>query len=488
MIKSKRHYRERMIGLKSSKNMILMLIVACQLMIMLDSSVMITALPEIGATMHLSTTSLTWVQNAYILVSGGLLLLGARTGDIIGKRRTLSLGIAVFTVASVLVGVAQSTEFLLISRALQGLAAAFATPSTLSLLSVSFTEAKERAKALAVYSAIAGAGGSVGLVLGGWLTEFVSWRVGMFINVPIGIAVLILAPRFLNETDKNAGKFDAMGALTSVLGMSALVFGFIQAASEGWDRPLTLISLAVGAAMLTSFVFIEARAKQPITPLRLFSNRRRSGAYLGRFLMVAGNYSLFFFLPQYLQNVLGFTAFQAGIAFLPMMLVQFGMMYAMPRLISRFGNLKVLIAGIAIAIIGTLLLSRLSSQTLYFPEMFFPLIIIGIGAGMVFSPFTSFGISEVEARDAGAASGLVNAAHQTGGSLGLAILVTVFEAAMGGGEASKSAFAHATSTAILGSAAFLTAALVVVLVWFMSDLKPDKKASLQPEGKFAKPS
>lgn len=225
--------------------------------------------------------------------------------------------------------------------------------------------------------------------------------------------------------------------------------------------------------MLTSSVFIEARAKQPITPLRLFSNRRRSGAYLGRFLMVAGNYSLFFFLPQYLQNVLGFTAFQAGIAFLPMMLVQFGMMYAMPRLISRFGNLKVLIAGIAIAIIGTLLLSPLSSHTLYFPEMFFPLIIIGIGAGMVFSPFTSFGITEVEARDAGVASGLVNAAHQT--------LVTVF-AAMGGGEASNSAFAHATSAAILGSAAFLTAALVVVLVWFMPDLKPDKKASLQPEG------
>ncbi|WP_240545809.1 MFS transporter [Paenibacillus artemisiicola] len=456
--------------------MILTIIVACQLMIILDSSIMVTALPEIGRTLHLTTTNLTWVQNAYILAFGGLLLLGARAGDILGRRRMFSIGIALFTVASMLVGLAQSSEFLLITRALQGVAAAFTTPSTLALLTVSFPEGPDRAKALALYSAVVGAGGSVGLILGGLLTDLVSWRLGMFINVPIGILLLIIVPRYLKETDRSTGRFDLPGAITSVVGMTSLVFGFVRAADAGWSDAVTLGSLALGIVMLAAFIAVESRAKQPITPLRLFSDRRRTAAYLGRFLFVGGNFSLFFFIPQFLQNVLGFGSFAAGLAFLPFTGVMFGMLYAMPRLLARFGSFKVLVAGIVIAIAGTAWLSRISADVHYFPDMFFPLIVMGIGAGLVFQPFTALGITGVEPRDAGAASGLVNAAHQTGGSMGLAILITVFDAFSRHAEASKAGLAHAVSASILGSAAFLTASLAVILIWFLPTARK-KRAS-----------
>jgi EmrB/QacA subfamily drug resistance transporter len=463
-----------MIIMHQSKKIILTIIIACQLMVVLDSSIMVTALPEIGRTLHLSTASLTWVQNAYILAFGGLLLLGARAGDILGRRRMFSVGIGLFTLASIMVGLAQSAEFLLITRALQGLAAAIATPSTLALLSVTFVEAKERTKAIALYSAASGAGGSVGLILGGILTDLISWRVGMFINVPIGIALLIMVPRYLRETEKNTGHFDFMGALTSVIGITALVFGFVEAAANGWGNLETLISLVIGVVLLVAFVFIEARAKQPITPLRLFANRQRSGAYLGRFLFLCGNFSLFFFIPQFLQNVLGFNSFEAGLAFLPFTSVQFGMMYVMPWLIARFGNLKVLMAGLIIAIIGTSWLSQISADSHFFPQMFFPLIIMGIGAGMVFLPLTSFGLSGIESRDSGAASGLINVAQQAGCSLGLAILITVFETVNRSAPPSKQQFAHAISVSLMGSIAFITISLVVVFIWFLPALKTSK--------------
>jgi EmrB/QacA subfamily drug resistance transporter len=458
---------ERMIIISKSKQIILTIIIACQLMVVLDASIMVTALPEIGRTLNLTTAHLSWVQNAYILAFGGLMLLGARAGDIWGRRRMFSIGIALFTLASILVGIAQSAEFLFIARALQGLAAAIATPSTLALLSVTFVEPKERTKAIALYSAVAGAGGSIGLILGGILTDLVSWRVGMFLNVPIGIALLFMVPRFLPETEKNTGHFDLMGALTSVFGITALVYGFVQAAANGWAKMETILSLIIGVVLLVAFVFIEARAKQPITPLRLFASRQRSGAYLGRFLLVCGNFSVFFFIPQFLQNVLGFTSFASGLAFLPFTAVQFGMMYLMPWLISRIGNLRVLVVGLIIAVMGTSWLSQLSIDTHFFPQIFLPLMVMGIGSGMVFLPFTTIGLSSVDSRDSGAASGLINVAHQTGSSLGIAVLITVFEAANRSAALPlKQQFAHATSAALMGSAIFIAASLVVVLFWF----------------------
>ncbi|WP_219835673.1 MFS transporter [Paenibacillus sp. R14(2021)] len=448
--------------MQASKNVALIAIIACQLMIVLDASIMITALPEIGRSLHLSTTILTWVQNAYILAFGGLLLLGARAGDIFGRKQVFMFGIALFTIASLLIGLAQSSEFLFITRAIQGIAAALATPATLALLSVIFVESKERSKAIALYSAISGIGGSVGLVLGGILTDFISWRVGMFINVPIGIALLIVAPRYLPNTEKSAGRFDFIGALTSVIGMTALVFGFIRAADKGWGNQETIISLLVGVILIIGFIINESRAKQPITPLRLFTDKERTAGYLGRFLFVGGIFSMIYFLSQFLQYVFGFNSFEAGLSFVPMTAVQFCMMYIVPKLLSKFGTSKLLIFGILIAIIGMGWLSRVTMDTNFYVGILLPMIILGVGAGIVFIPFTALGLTKVESQDAGAASGLVNVAHQIGGSVGLAILATVFGTTSPSVDPTKQEFAHAISASITGSAIFLTASLISV--------------------------
>jgi EmrB/QacA subfamily drug resistance transporter len=463
-----------------SKRIILAMIVACQLLLVLEASVLVTALPEIGSTLHLSTAALTWVQNAYILAFGGFLLLGARAGDILGRRKTFTAGIALFSLASMLAGLAPSAELLLAARALQGLAAAMATPSALALLSVSFSEARERSKAIAVYSAVSGAGGSVGLIIGGLLTDLVSWRAGMFLNVPIGVVLLLMVPRYMQETETKMGRLDIMGAMTSVIGMTALAYGFVQAASVGWKSPEVWGSLALGGISLAAFVRIEARATEPITPLRLFASRTRSGAYLGRLLLLCGNYPIFFFVPQFLQKVLHFNALQAGLAIMPFTVVQFGMMYAMPTLLARFGNAKVLIAGLLIAITGTSWLSLISAESSFLPHLFFPLIVMGAGAGMIFQPFTTLGLSGVEAKDAGAASGLVNVAHQTGASLGLAVLIAVFEAANRSEAPSDTSFSHAISVSLVGSAVFLTASLLAVLILLLPAERAQRVVAAEP--------
>ncbi|RED37392.1 MFS transporter [Paenibacillus sp. VMFN-D1] len=460
-----------------SKNIALLIIIACQLMIVLDASIMITALPEIGRTLHLATTTLTWVQNAYILAFGGLLLLGARAGDIFGRKQVFMVGIGLFTAASLLVGLANSTEFLFMSRALQGIAAALATPSALSLLSVTFVEPKERSKAIALYSAVSGVGGSVGLLLGGVLTDLISWRLGMFINVPIGLLLLSLAPKYLPKTERVSGHFDFMGAVTSVIGMTALVFGFIRAADKGWVNPETVLSLVVGLVLIISFIVIEKRAKQPITPLRLFNSRERTAGYLGRFFFVGGMFSMMYFLSQFLQTVFGFNAFEASLAFVPMTAVQFAMMYAVPKLLSKYGTSKLLVAGILVALAGMSWLSGISVETNFYIGIVMPMILLGVGAGIIFIPFTSLGLSNVEARDAGAASGLVNVAHQIGGSVGLAVLASIFGGKAPAGSLSKQAFAHAVSLTITGSTLFFAASLTVVVLLLL--VKKEKQAPLK---------
>lgn len=462
-----------------SKWIILIIIIACQLIVVLDASIMVTAIPQIGRSLHMTATGLTWVQNAYILPFGGFLLLGARAGDLLGRRRMLNVGIGLFSLASMLAGLAPTAEILLVSRAFQGFAAALATPAALALLSASFVEAKERARAIAIYSAVSAGGGSIGLLLGGFFTDFISWRVGMFINIPIGIVLLYLVQRFIQKSSTRTGRFDFWGAIVSVIGMTALVFGFVQAAERGWGEPETWISLASGIVLLAAFVLIEARSAEPIIPLRLFASRQRSGAYLGRFFMVCGNFSLFFFIPQYLQNVLGSSSLEAGLAFLPFTVAQFGMMYLIPGLVQRYGNSKVLIAGLLLAIIGTLWMSRIvSGQAEFFPQMFILLSIMGIGAGMVFQPLTVLGLSGVDPQDNGAASGLINVAHQSGSSLGLAVLITVFHVAIQTDQPSKMQFAHAVSDSILGSVVFIALALVTTLLCFVPSSQPARKQAL----------
>ncbi|HWH96365.1 MAG TPA: MFS transporter [Baekduia sp.] len=445
--------------------LILGIILATYLMIVLDVSVIITALPRIHTALDFSAANLSWVQNAYTLTFGGLLLLGARAGDILGRRRVFVVGIAVFTVASLLAGLAQSSTWLLAARALQGLGAAIAAPSSLALLTTSFPEGHERTRALAAYSAVAGGGGSAGLVLGGMLTDWISWRWGLFINVPIGLLMMYAAPRVLPETERRPGRFDLTGALTSTLGMSAVVYGFVRAASDGWTDDVTLASFIGGAALLVGFVFNELRAEQPITPLRLFASRERSGAYAARILVVGAMFSMFFFVTQYLQGVAGYSPLLAGIAFLPMTLVMFSMVQVVPRLAGRIGSTPLLIAGLSLDLVGMAWLSRLSESTAFFPGIAVPMVLMGIGMGAALTPLTAAGIAGVEPADAGAASGVVNVAHQLGGSLGLGILVTVFASAeRGSGGSATHALAHAVSSALSGSAIFLALGLSVVLL------------------------
>jgi MFS family permease len=267
---------------------------------------------------------------------------GARTA----RRDSTTAGIALFTAASLAGGLAQSAGWLLTARAIQGVGAAIAAPSTLALLMVSFREGRERTHALGWYSAVAGGGGSVGLVLGGILTSWVSWRWGLFVNVPIGIALIWLAPRFLPETERHTGRFDLTGAVTSTLGMSTLVYGFVRASENGWGERGTVASFVAAVVLLSAFVLGELRAEQPITPLHLFADRVRSGAYVARMLLVSAMFSTFFFMTQFLQGVLGFSALGAGLAFLPMTVVMFAMGRLLPRLTPRFGERRLLLGGL----------------------------------------------------------------------------------------------------------------------------------------------
>jgi EmrB/QacA subfamily drug resistance transporter len=436
--------------------LVLAIILACYLMIIVDVSVVITALPRIHTALDFSTAGLSWVQNAYTLTFGGLLLLGARAGDLLGRRRVFVAGIALFTLSSLAAGLAQSETWLLAARAAQGVGAAAATPSTLALLTTTFREGEERTRALALYSAVASAGGSLGLVLGGLLTDWVSWRAGLFINVPIGLVLLALAPRNLPETEPRSGRFDLLGAATSTLGMTAVVYGLVRAASDGWGERWTLASFAAGAVLLAAFVLIELRATHPITPLRLFASRERTGAYAARVLVVGGMFSMFFFLTQFVQGVLGYDPLHAGLAFLPMTGVMFGMVRIVPRLIGRLGALRVLTAGLAVALVGMAWLSRLSADSPFFPQLALPLVLLGAGMGVALAPLTASGVAGVSDDDAGAASGLVNVSHQLGGALGLGVSVAVF--------ASAPNLAAGVSTALTGAAVFLALALSVVLL------------------------
>jgi EmrB/QacA subfamily drug resistance transporter len=457
---------------KSDRNpaTVLAIILGCYLMIILDISVVITALPSIHQDLGLSTTGLSWVQNAYTLTFGGLLLLGARAGDILGRRQVFVAGIALFTFASMLGGIAQSPAWLLGARALQGVGAAIAAPSTLALLTVSFAEGPARTRAVAWYSAVAGAGGSVGLLLGGALTSWVSWRAGLFINVPLGAALIWLAPRYLPETERRAGHFDLPGALSSTIGMTALVYGLIRAAEDGWGDAGSLASFALAAVLLAFFVSNERRAEQPITPLRLFSSRERVGAYVARIMVVGAMYSTFFFLTQYLQGVQGYSALAAGCAFLPMTLSVF----AMVRVVPRVGEARVLAGGLAVALVGMLWLGQISPGADYLTQMAAPLILLGIGMGSALTPLTTAGMAGVADADAGAASGLINVAHQLGGTLGVGALITVFAAASSG--AGAQALVEGVPTVLAGSAILIALALAAVLGVMRPRLIPARAA------------
>lgn len=414
----------------------LAIIVTCQLMLVLDGTVVNIALLKIENALHFSATTLSWVLNAYMLAFGELLLLGGRAGDILGRRRVFMAGITLFTAASLLGGIAMSAAWLVAARAAQGVGAALAAPSALAFIATTFPEGPQRNRALALYSAVASAGGSLGLLLGGMLTSWTSWRWVLFINVPIGVAVVLLAPRFIEEHERRRGQLDLAGALTSTLGMTALVYGFIRASSTGWSDGMALGMFAIAIVLFALFLVIEARAGQRLMPLRLFANRNRASAYLNMVLFVATLFSVFFFLTQFMQDVLGFSPLITGVAFLPMTLAMFTTVRTIPRLLPRFGPTWIMVVGATLMTAGILWLAQISATSSYAANIFVPTVLLGVGVGCSVLPLNVTILAGVRQAESGAAPGALQTMQQVGGSLGLAILVTVF------GTASRDAASH----------------------------------------------
>jgi EmrB/QacA subfamily drug resistance transporter len=461
--------------LRDRRGLALAIVLGAQLMIILDMTVVNIALPSIAHGLHFSAAGLSWVLNAYTLTFGGLLLLGGRAGDILGRRRVFLAGIGLFTLASLAGGLAQSAAWLLTARAAQGVGGAIASPAVLAMVTASFADGRERARALGIYTAVVMGGGSLGLVLGGVITEWVSWRWVLFVNVPIGALVAVAAPLFLPETDRQSGHFDAIGALTSTAGMVSLVYGIIHAAADGWGNPVTAGSFAAAVVLLAGFVWRESRARQPITPLRLFADRRRAGSYLTRLLLVAGMFGMFFFLTQFVQDILGFSPLRAGISFLPMTAALFGVSRLSPRLVSRFRPWALMVAGMLPVVAGMAWLSRIAPGTGYVAGVLGPMVLIGAGMGVVFVPLTMASLSGVRPEDSGAASSMVNVMQQVGGSLGLAVLVTASSSATGSGAAG---IVHGMSAAFTLAAVLDVLALLVVL----TIMRPGRAERAAPAG------
>jgi EmrB/QacA subfamily drug resistance transporter len=446
-----------------NRAVILAIIMLSYVMIVLDTSIVITGLPKIHTELGFTDAGLSWVSNAYTLTFGGFLLLGARAGDILGRRRMFVSGLAIFTLSSFLIGVAQTPAWLITARAIQGFGSAILAPSTLALLQTNFPAGPERSKAISYYASSAGVSASIGLVLGGVLAEWLSWRVGFFINVPVGLCLIAATWRNISETEPHVGAFDLVGAVTSTLGMSSLVFGIVNSAVTGWSDMRTTLAVLAGSALLAIFVFSESRAKQPIMPLRLFNSRERSGAYAVRMLFLGANTGFFFFSTLYMQGALGYPPAQAGLAFLPAMIVNFITALSAPRLIARFGSRNVLLVSLLMGLIGMALLARVSVGTSYLTGLALPMLLIGLGQGGALSPLIASGMVGVSPNDAGAASGLVNAAHQLGSSLGLGLQIAM--SVVGAGALTgKMLLTHRIGNAMSCAAIMVVAALLVTFV------------------------
>lgn len=416
---------------KRQQRAVLIVVLATYMMILLDTSIVITGLPQIKAELGFSTVMLSWVQTAYMLAFGGFLMLGARAGDLFGRRRVFLAGMTLFTLSSFVIGAAPNAASLLVARAVQGLGAAVLAPSTLALLQVHFAEGEERTKALSLYAATAGIGSSLGLVLGGIFAGWISWRVGFFINVPVGIAVFLAGRHLLEETQASGGRLDIVSAVTSTVGMAALVYGIVRGAEAGVHDLLTLGALTLAVVVLTGFFLRQAWSLAPLLPLRLFSDPARAAAYAARMMFTGAMMGFFFLTTQLMQGELGFSAVQAGLGFLPMTGVTFLASLTLPRLTRMLGNGGVLVLAFTTAAAGLFWLSFAGPGQAYLRAVALPMLLLGFGNGTALGPLTVVGVQGVAREDAGAASGLVNVAHQLGGSLGVASLAAV--AAMAGG-------------------------------------------------------
>jgi EmrB/QacA subfamily drug resistance transporter len=439
----------------------LTVLAVCQGMLIVDASIVTVAAPAIAHGIRLSDTSLTWLFNAYTIAFGGLLLLGGRVGDIVGHRRAFTAGTALFTLASLAGGLSVNGGMLLAARAMQGIGAAFAAPAALALIANTFTGKRVRTRALGIWSAVAASGMVVGLILGGVLTDWAGWRAVFFVNVPVGAALILLAPLTLITPEPHRAKFDLAGALTSTVGLMLLVDGFIRAAANGWADPLTLLALAAGLALIAIFVVIETRTTQPLTPLHLLTNRDRVGAYLIRLLLTGAMSAELFFLTLFLQDKLGFSPLTAAFAFVPTAVPVVIVSRITARLMPRTGAKPLLIAGALITTAGVAWLTQLSAGSSYAGAVLGPIILTGAGVGLLFPAMTVVALAGAAPAEAGAASGMLQVAQQIGGSLGIAGLVTVFDAARGQDHLAVGAAAGFTGGTAIMAAVTLIALFVV---------------------------
>ncbi len=436
----------------------LVVIATAQLMVMLDMTIVNVALPTIQRDLHFSTTNLTWVIDAYVLVFGGLLLLGGRTGDIFGRRRMFTIGIALFAGASLLGGVATSQGWLIAARALQGIGAAIASPTALALVATTFEEGAERHRAMAVYAAMTGAGGALGLVLGGLLVETATWRWVFFVNVPIGATLLILAPIVLPKVDGHGGRLDMPGALAVSGGMAALVYGLIRAPGSGWTDRYTLLAFAIGIVLLITFAVIETRSREALIPPRFLRDRNRAGGFAVILLLGGAMLSLLYFLTQFLQEQLHYSSLVTGVAYLPIPFMVASSSLVVSRIIKHVGTRPFIVAGPLVAALGIFWASYITATSSY-RNVFGPLVVTGLGMGLTMVPVTVNAVSGVKNREQGLASSLLNTAQQVGGSLGLAVLVTIAATAVKHSLQSSAAVLRGSATSPAAIAAAQHAAV-----------------------------
>ena len=415
------------IASRVNPNAVLAVVAFAQFMVILDSTIVNVTLPTIKRDLGFSEQNLSWILNAYTLMFGGFLLLGGRAADRLGRRRLFIAGIALFTGASLVCGLAQSEGMLLVARGAEGLGGAMVSPAALSIILTTFEEGAERNRALAVWGAIAGVGGAVGLLAGGALIEAISWRWVFFVNLPIGAMVLALAPRIVPESrvDGAQGGYDVAGAIAITLGTIALVFTLIKADSWSWGSTKTIAGFAIALVLIGGFLLIEQRNRDPLVPLRIFSNRSLAASDVTMLMVAASLFGMFYFCTLYLQQVLGYGALKTGVSYLPFSVVLIGSSAGAAQAVNRFTPKPVLVVGLLISTVGFVLLTGVSAHGGYGKHVLPALVIIALGLGMTFVPITIAATAGVAPEESGLASGLLNTVQQVGGSLGLAVLATV---------------------------------------------------------------
>ena len=404
----------------------LIVIAIAQLMVVLDASIVNIALPSMQQDLGMTDANRQWVITAYTLAFGGLLLLGGRIADYQGRKRMFIIGLIGFAGASFLGGLATTQAMLFGARALQGVFAALLAPAALSLISVTFTESKERARAFGVFGAISGGGAAIGLVAGGLLTEYANWHWTLLVNTPVAIIAVLLAIPFVRESRATGNtSYDIPGAITATLGLVSIVYGITKAGSVGWGATSTLTFLGIGVALLIVFIVIESKTSHPLLPLRILTNRNRGGAYLASFFIGVGLFAMFLFLTFFFQGVLGYSPLKSGLLFLPFsagVVVSAGIA---SQLMPRVGPRWVTTGGFALAVVGMLMLLRLTPSSAYVGDILPSLILISLGMGLIFVPLSAVSLYDVGNRDAGVASAVLNTSQQIGGSVGVAFLNTI---------------------------------------------------------------